>query len=111
MCQLEKDNFIFQQDNAPCHTSKYTKEYFKKKKINLMVWPPNSADLNPIENLWMVLKRKIHGKGITNKQSLVLTTINAWNELKNDPILKKLVNSMPKRVNEVIKANSGPIKY
>ena len=111
MCELDKENLIFQQDNAPCHTSKFTKAWFKEQNMKVMSWPANSADLNPIENLWMILKHKLHGKGINNKRLLVIKTIDAWMEFQNDEILKKLVKSMPKRVEAVIKSKGGPIDY
>ena len=40
---------IFQQDNAPCHTSKVSISWFEKKGITVMKWPPQSLDLNSIE--------------------------------------------------------------
>lgn len=46
-----KTPFIFQQDSAPCHTAKICKEWFENKGIDLLPWPGNSPDLNPIENL------------------------------------------------------------
>jgi hypothetical protein len=44
-------NHVFIQDNAPCHTSKATKEWFKTQHLNVLDWPVNSPDMNIIENV------------------------------------------------------------
>jgi hypothetical protein len=49
---MRLDSFTFQQDNDPKHTSRIAKNYFAAKNIDLLPWPPQSPDLNPIEAIW-----------------------------------------------------------
>ena len=53
------DHHRFQQDNDPKHTSKSTREFMKERGINWWPTPPESPDLNPIENLWHKLKHHL----------------------------------------------------
>ena len=57
---------IFMQDGVPCHTAKTVKTYLHQKEIPILEWPPNSPDLNPIENVWSTLKRLVYSKKNTN---------------------------------------------
>ncbi len=51
---------IFMHDNAQIHTAKLTKKWLEDNHVEVMEWPPYSPDLNPIENLWSLLKDAIY---------------------------------------------------
>lgn len=102
--------YIFQQDNDPKHTCKLAQEYFKKKKIKILEWPPQSPDLNPIENLWSYLDGELPFEQRKNKTEFFNLIRRKWEEISAD-ITQNLILSMNRRLEAVIKAKGGPTKY
>ncbi len=96
--QLFKDpDFIFQQDLAPAHTAKSTKSWLNNHGVGVLDWPANSPDLNLIENLWGIVKRKMRNKRPKNADELKATVKETWASLPPQPC-HKLITSMPCRI-------------
>ncbi len=103
-------NFIFQQDLAPAHTAKCTKSWFNDHGVTVLDWPANSPDLNPIENLWGIVKRKMRDTRPNNADYLKATVKETWASIPPQQC-HKLITSMPRRIEAVIKAKGAPTKY
>ncbi len=103
-------DFIFQQDLAPAHTAKATKSWFNNHGVTVLDWPANSPDLNPIENLWGIVKRKMRNKRPKNADELKATIKATWASIPPQQC-HKLITSMPRRIEAVIKAKGAPTKY
>ncbi len=102
--------FIFQQDLAPAHTAKGTKSWFNDHGVTVLDWPANSADLNPIENRWGIVKRKLRDTRPNNADELKATVKETWASIPPQQC-HKLITSMPRRIEAVIKAKGAPTKY
>ncbi len=108
--QLFKDaDFIFQQDLAPAHTAKSTKSWLNDHGVGVLDWAANSPDLN-IENLWVIVKRKMRNKRPKNADELKATVKETWASIPPQQC-HKLITSMPRRIEAVIKAKGAPTKY
>ena len=99
------------QDDAPCHRAKIVSQFLKSKKIQILDWPGSIPDLNPIENLWTVLKDKISERQPTNAKMLEQALKEVWVQEMTTEYCRSLVESMPKRLEAVIKAKGCPTKY
>ncbi len=107
--QLFKDaDFIFQQDLAPVHTAKSTKSWLNDHGVGVRDWPANSPDLN-IENLWSIVKRKMRNE--TKNTDELKATVKETCAFIPPQQCHKLITSMPRRIEAVIKAKGAPTKY
>lgn len=109
---LAGDNWLFQQDNAAIHTAKRVKHWFERQNIKTVDWPAKSPDLNPIENLWGYLARKVyaHGRQFTCQKDLKEFIEDEWYKIPPE-ICQKLILSMPNRIFETIQKNGGYTHY
>jgi transposase len=102
---------LFQQDGATCHTSASSRAYFQRKKVKLLdSWPPQSPDLNVIENLWDCVKRKVESRAASNLDELWECVLEEWERIPATNI-QKLFHSIPDRVRAVVKNNGGQTRY
>ncbi len=94
--QLFKDaDFIFQQDLAPAQTAKSTKSWLNDHGVGVLDWPANSPDLNSIDNLWGIVKRKMRNKRQKNADELKATVKETRASIPPQQC-HKLVTSMPR---------------
>ncbi len=103
-------DFIFQQDLAPAHTAKGTKSWFNDHGVTVLDWPANSPDLNPTENLWGIVKRKMRDTRPNNADDLKATVKETWASIPPQQC-HKLITSMPCRIEAVMKAKRASAKY
>ena len=102
---------VFMQDGAPCHTAHDVKKWLHDCEVPFFEnWPSNNPDLNPIENLWSYMKRKLREMDTSTLARLEIAVHHLWENLPLD-LLQSLANSVPKRLQECLRRKGNPTKY
>jgi transposase len=118
-----EEGMTLQHDNGPTYRARIVQNwlriYCRLEGIFMVDWPACSPDLNPIENLWKLLKERIckrypelalmpvTGEAIA---ALIEAAQEVWNHLEPE-VLENLINSMPKRLAALHQAQGYYTKY
>lgn len=104
--------WIFMDDNAPPHRAGTTLQFKRTAGIRTLDWPSRSPDLNPIEHVWAILKRRVRrqlspGDDLNQLEFLIR---KEWHQLDQE-VIRNLISSMPARVRNVIERRGDESGY
>ena len=94
---LYTNGWVLEQDGATPHTSKETKEFLAENNIQILQWPPNSPDINPVENVWTILKDFVEKRNPQTKEELIAIIQESQQKIGYD-VREKLMNSVSRRL-------------
>lgn len=100
------------EDGAPIHRAKVSKEWKENNSIQTFCWPAQSPDLNPIENVWSLMKDAVHNRRIRPRTvKEMLTALNEeWGAISRN-FLTNIIDSMPERIRAVIDNKGGSTRW
>lgn len=99
-----------QQDGDPAHTSGLVQQWLFTHGVQCIDWPPYSPDLNPIENVWNDIKRRVEKRNAKDIEQLKQHLAEEW-EVTDPILLATLVHTMPKRCKDVVANHGHKTKY
>ncbi|MBN3274470.1 TCB1 transposase, partial [Polyodon spathula] len=102
--------FTFEHDNDLKHKAKATLEWLRNKKVNVLEWPSQSLDLNPIKNMWHDLKIALHQCSPRNLTELEQFCKEQWSKIGKSRCAR-LVETYPNRLTAVIAAKGAFTEY
>jgi hypothetical protein len=104
---LKRPDTIIQEDNAPAHIHHIQEEIYNLHKVQRLLWPGNSPDLNMIEPNWYWMKKRTTSRGApSNRPALKTAWITAWKDLPLSQI-QDWIERIPRHIEEVIHLEGG----
>ena len=99
------------QDNDPKHTSKYISDFFTENGIVWWKSPPESPDLNPIENIWGSLKQYLRTQYKPHNLEELKQGIMAFWSTLTPQVCEKYISHLHKVIPKVVEMNGNPSGY
>ncbi|KAG1369133.1 hypothetical protein G6F61_012596 [Rhizopus arrhizus] len=83
-------------------------KYIQKQSYTVLQWPAQSPDLNPIENMWSLLKRRLNDYETAPKgmNELYERVTKVWYDLMKPEECQKVIERMPQRIQKRVQ-NKG----
>ena len=104
------NKWIFQHDNHQQHRSYVVAHRLVQNGVEHLIWPSFSPDINPIEQMWDELKRQMKNEQPKNEKDSKETLLRVWHTIGKDA-MKKSVDAIPNRLNEVIRMKAYPTRH
>jgi transposase len=107
----DPSEYFIVDDNLRAHIAKKPTAVRAAHSIERVEWPPSSPDLNPIENLWAICKKKVWKRmgnlstRIRTKEEFIALYQREWEGLD------RMIEEMPGRIRKCLEANGGHTKY
>ena len=99
------------RDNAKPHVARISRQFLNRNNVNVLPWPAVSPDMNPIENIWDYLGKKVRARGnVNNLRNLENALIQEWNNIPN-VVIRHYVRSMRGRLPACINSRGGHTRY
>ena len=102
-------------DNAPVHRAHTVKNYKDQNEVTSIEWPAQSPDLNIMENIWLYMKRERQKSAVviaTKNHLILLREIQSvWRDIGTLDYIRNLYQSIPDRLDNVIKIKGHLTKY
>ncbi|GFX68860.1 transposable element Tcb2 transposase [Trichonephila clavipes] len=104
--------FVLMDDNARPHRADIVDDYLESEGIARIAWPAYSPDLNPIENLWNVLRRAISSRFPPPATVIELKTVlqEEW-RLLNSAVVYHLIEIMVRKCKLSMQMRGDHIPY
>ena len=105
-------DFVFVQDNAPCHTSAETLEWLSERQIRVCQWPPQSLNMDIIENIWRIMKLELRkvADSKSSRHDVIQTLLQIWREISDERIFE-LYQPLPARMRAVLRSKGNMTRY
>ena len=105
------DGHRLQQDNDPKHASKHIEDFFKEHGVNWWPTPPESPDMNPIENIWGSLKQYLRNIYKPRNLDQLKEGIRQFWATLTPEVCQRYIGHLNKVIPKVIQENGGPSGY